>query len=112
MSEHELETQVKWLWEHHHEDFSDIIHWAIVQSKNIIHHFPGEPYQICFYNVHNQVKAFLHALDIETVENFGRSNNTMFKFTEEHIKLFRQIENQLSILKDFDNDLCGNDRTI
>ena len=24
MSEHELETQVKWLWEHHHEDFSDI----------------------------------------------------------------------------------------
>lgn len=110
MSEHELETQVKWLWEHHHEDFSDIIHWAIVQSKNIIHQ--PEQYRICFYNVHNQIKAFLHALDIETVENFGRSNNTMFKFNDEHIKLFRQIENQLSILKDFDNDLCGNDRTV
>lgn len=111
MSEHELETQVKWLWEHHHEDFSDIIHWSIVQSKYIIH-FPNEPYQICFYKVHHQVKAFLHALDVETVDNFGRSKNTMFKFTEEHVKLFRQIENQLSILKDFDNDLCGNDRTV
>lgn len=84
----------------------------LFSQKNSIHHLPGEQYQICFYNVHNQVKAFLHALDIETVENFGRSNNTMFKFTEEHIKLFRQIENQLSILKDFDNDLCGNDRTV
>ena len=69
MSEHELETQVKWLWEHHHEDFSDIIHWAIVRSKHIISHLPGEQYQICFYKVHNQIKAFLHALDIETVEN-------------------------------------------
>ena len=112
MSEHELETQVKWLWEHHHEDFSVIIHWAIIQSQAIIHHLPGEQYRICFSNVNNQVKAFLHALDIETVENFGHINNTMFKFTEEHIKLFRQIENQLSILKDFDNDLCGNDRTV
>jgi len=41
MSEHELETQVKWLLEHHHEDFSDIIHWSIVQSNNLIHHLPG-----------------------------------------------------------------------
>ena len=102
MSEHELETQVKWLWEHHHEDFSDIIHWAIIQSKNIIHHFPNEQYQICFYNVHHQITAFLHALGVETVENFGGVNKTLFRFTEEHIKLFRQIENQISILKDFE----------
>ena len=112
MSEHELETQVKWLWKHHHEDFSDVIHNSIRQAPYIIHHFPGEPYQICFYNVHHQVKAFLHALDIESIENFGHKDYTMFKFTEEHIKLFRQIENQILILKDFENDLCGNDRSV
>ena len=102
MTQHEFETQVKWLYKNFHKDFGNIVHW-ILKNADKQNWLPGTGWRICFTKVPYQILAFIHALDIETEENYaGMFGRTLFKIKEEQLILFKQMENQINILREFE----------
>ena len=102
MTQHEFETQVKWLYKNFHENFGNIVHWILIYADE--HHWlPGSGWRICFNRVPFQILAFIHALNIETEEDYaGMIGRTLFKIKEEQLILFKQMKSQINILREFE----------